>query len=274
MTGQDKTKQETAGLTSTQSFFDLDGETYLGRDPARGPWSPDHCHAGPVAGAIARSIEQSFGPDKALTRLTIDLIRPVPVAGFSVAVQIMRNGRRLATANAVLTGLDGKIAAMATAMLIAPAPQTDIPSGPILRLSRDTTRAAAFPIVTALHDRPFISNFMDILYPEDEDGQPGPTKLWMRTPALVAGETPSSFQRICPLADCGNALSRNGEIAQYNFLNTDLTIVAHRQTDAQWLMSDAVSHWHRNGIGLAEAHISDETGVLATALQSLIIAPQ
>jgi hypothetical protein len=226
-----------------------------------------------VAGAIARSVEQAFGPDRALTRLTIDLIRPVPVAGFTVDVDVTRAGKRLATGNAVLTGLDGKIAATATGMLITPAVETDIPPGPVDAPSMEGATAKGFPIEMAMHKEPFITHFMEILYPPGQNRGPGPTNLWMRTPPLLADEAPSSFQRICPLADCGNAISRNGEIDDFNFLNTDLTIVAHRATTSDWLHSESVSHWHRNGIGLAEARICDENGPVATAMQSLIVAP-
>jgi len=256
-----------------ESFFELDGETYIGLDPARGPWSPDHCHAGPVAGAIARSVECAFGPDRSLTRLTVDLIRPVPVAGFTVDVEVTRKGKRLATGHAVLVGLDGKIAATATAMLISPAPEAGIPNAPNNPPRLEDAMDKGFPIEMAMHDKPYITHFMETLFPPGQDRTPGPTSMWMRVPPLLATEEPSSFQRICPLADCGNAISRNGEITDFKFLNTDLTIVAHRATEADWLHSEAVSHWHRNGVGLAEARISDEAGPVATALQSLIVAP-
>ncbi len=258
---------------TSESFFDLDGRVYLGRAPARGPWSPDHCHAGPVAGAIAHAIETAFGPGKDLTRLTLDLIRPIPVAGFTVDVEITRNGRRLATGSAVLTGVDGRIAATATATLIAPAPETDIPPGPCPRPRLADADEGGFPIDFALHDLPFISDFVKVRLPKGEDTSPGPSSLWMCTPPILAGQAPSSFQRLCPLADCGNAISRNGDIKNFTFLNGDLTIVAHRKTGSDWLLSEAVSHWHRNGIGLAEARISDEDGPLASALQSLIVSP-
>jgi len=254
-----------------QAFFELDGDVYLALPSARGPWSPDHCHAGPVAGAIARSVEHLLGSERHLVRLTIDLIRPVPVAGFRVAVQITRSSRRLATAQAVVQGLDGKTAANATAMLITPAAPVDLPT-----VTEDTPRLAdavegVFLAGARLHDQPFFGDFVQVRYPQGQDDAPGPTRLWMHTPVLVDGETPSPFQRLCPIADCGNAFGRNGEVDQFTFLNTDLTIVCHRPGASDWLLSDARAHWHPGGIGLAEARISDEHGPIATALQSLII---
>ena len=86
------------------AFLRLDDtHVYNGLEATRGPWSVDHCHAGPPAGAIARSVEIVAGPDKLLTRLTLDLIRPIPIAGFRVDVEMQREGRKVSTAAATLT---------------------------------------------------------------------------------------------------------------------------------------------------------------------------
>ncbi len=253
-------------------YFDLTGGVYTGRDPARGPWAPDHCHAGPVAGALARSVEQRLGPDRQLVRLTIDLIRPVPMAGFTVAVEVMREGRRLATAAGELVATDGKVCARATAMLITPGPEHDYPTVPDdVPAAMHMAEPGGFPVSEALHDLPFFTNFVELRYPPGQSQAPGPTTVWMRTPALIAGEDPSPFQRLCPLSDCGNAIGRNADLGRYRFLNTDLTIVAHRPSAEEWMMSTARSHWQGNGIGLAEAHLSDSRGPIATALQSLTL---
>lgn len=257
-----------------ESFFDVEGDAYVGRDPARGPWSAAHCHAGPVAGALARSVERLFGADKQLVRLTIDLIRPVPMAGFEVRAEVTRDGRRLGTASAELMGADGKVCGRATGMLIAGTAAQEYPTVAVQPPApSEAARPGVFPITEALHDQPFFTHFVELRYPDGQDGSPGPGALWLRTPRIVTGEEPSPFQRLCPLADCGNAIGRNGEISDYSFLNTDLTIVAHRASEEDWLLSQALSHWHANGIGLAEAHLSDSKGPLATALQSLVLEP-
>jgi hypothetical protein len=266
--------EQDEGRAMTQdSFFTLDGEHYLARDPARGPWNPDHCHAGPVTAAIAREIERLFGPGKPLVRLTVELIRPVPTAGFAIAAEIARDGRRLATARAVLTGHDGRICANATATLTAPIDLQPPPTAPVRRWSLADARPTTFSFPGRPHDLRCFPDCVETRHPEGQDTAPGPTALWMRTPPLLADETPSAFQRLCPLADCSNAISRNAEATALTFLNTDLTIVMHRASNSDWLLSDAVSHWHGTGIGLAEARLHDEDGPVATAMQSLILQP-
>lgn len=256
------------------AFLKLDDtHVYIGLEPTRGPWAVDHCHAGPPAGAIARSIEIVAGHEKLLTRLTLDLIRPIPMAGFRVDVEMRREGRKVSTAIATLSDLNGKPCVTGTALLIAPTKDQAVPTAPVALLKVADATPGPFPIRKPAHDQPAFGHFMDVRYPEGETPDPGPTKMWMKVLPLVEGEVPSSFQRICPLADSGNATARNAELQQVGFVNPDLTIVAHRQTSADWLLSDGVSHWRANGIGLAEARISDENGPVATALQSVVLTP-
>ena len=256
------------------AFLKLDDEhVYIGLDPTRGPWSTDHCHAGPVAGAIARSIEIVAGPEKLLTRLTMDLIRPIPMAGFRVEAEMRREGRKVSTAAAKLTDLDGKVCVTASAMLIAPTEPQPMPTAPVTPLKVADAEPGLFPVQKTMHGEKAFGHFVEVRYPEGESPDPGPTKMWMKTCALVEGEVLTSFQRICPLADCGNAVSPNTLMQEVGFVNPDLTIVAHRQTHADWLLTDTVSHWRPNCIGLAEARISDDDGPVATALQSLILTP-
>ena len=82
---------------ASQAYFSIDDDgIFVGNDPVRGPWSADHCHAGPVTGLIARAAEAEVGPEKMLTRLTVDLIRPLPLAGLRVAAETKRNTKTLA----------------------------------------------------------------------------------------------------------------------------------------------------------------------------------
>ena len=92
-----------------QAFFRIrDGEWFVGNDGARGPWSADACHAGPVTGLIARALEGTV-TDKQLVRITTDYARPIPLSGFRIDTEITRNGRAAATAAATLIDVDGNL---------------------------------------------------------------------------------------------------------------------------------------------------------------------
>ena len=96
----------------------------------------------------------------------------------------------------------------------------------------------------------------------------------MRALPLLPDETPSGFQRIAPLADCGNAVSRNADLDTFGFLNTDLTILLHRDPVGEWCGSDAVSRWEPTGHGMSDALLFDERGPIGRAIQTLIVSPR
>ena len=61
----------------------------------RGPWYPDHQHAGPPSALICRAIEHAAASDglNNLARLTVNLMRPAPIGECSVEVAADYVGR-------------------------------------------------------------------------------------------------------------------------------------------------------------------------------------
>ena len=262
------------GAAAVPPFFSQTSDgVFAGNPPARGPWSVDHCHAGPVAGLVARAIEQAIGPEKAFMRLTLDLLRPIPMAGIKVVAEVVRDGRTAATAKAHVLDGEGRVCVSATSMHLARAEIGPVPTAPGAAPQRGEARMGGFPMPAGFGGAPCFPNFVEVAYPPGETPEPGPTTLWMRTPPLLAGERPSPMQAICPLADCGNAISRNAEFGGVTFLNSDLTIYMHREPEGGWLGSRAASHWRRTGIGVSEAVIFDQQGPVAAALQTLLLRP-
>ncbi len=242
--------------------------------PARGPWSVNHCHAGPVAGLIARAFEHAL-PEKVLTRMTLDLVRPIPMTGFQITTHVDRDGRTLGQARVKLTDTDGNTCVTGTSMHMARGEFASMPTAPVTPLKRADAVAGPTPLAQGKHGELSFTDFIEVAYPDGVPDDPinstGPAQLWMKTPHLLVDETPSTAQRLCPLADCGNGISRNAGFYDITFMNTDLTIHFHRETDADWFLSDCISHWHRTGIGLAQAVLSDDYGPVATALQTILL---
>ena len=262
-------------LADSPAYFEHIGDGHFRANaPARGPWSVDHCHAGPVAGLIARTVERAL-PEKALTRMTLDLVRPIPMAGFQITMELDREGRTLGQARVKITDMDGNTCVTGSSMHMARGNFTSMPTAPVAPLKRADATAGPTPLARGKHGEQSFTDFIGVAYPDGVPDKPinstGPTKLWMKTPTLLADEIPSTAQRLCPLADCGNGISRNANFYEITFMNTDLTIHFHRETDADWFLSDCVSHWQRTGIGLAQAVLSDDDGPVATALQTILL---
>lgn len=258
---------------ASKAFFSLrDDEWFVGNDGARGPWSADACHAGPVTGLIVRALERVV-EDKQLVRITTDYARPVPMGGFRIETNVTRSGRAAATGSATLTDADGKVCATATSLHLIRSDFDNLPTTRIQGPSRHSATPGVFVAESAHHELPFFRDAIEVAYPPGQSNSPGPTTLWMRTPPLLDNESPSPFQSICPLADCGNGTSRNAELTDATFVNPDLTIVLHRLPESEWLASSAVSFWEPTGIGMSQATLFDDNGPVGFALQTLLIQP-
>jgi hypothetical protein len=266
-------RHSVAGQAVTDSaFFRADGDRIIGNDTARGPWSADACHAGPVTGVIARAAERAV-PDKQLVRLTLSFQRPIPVAGFRVDATVDRAGRAATTAAITLRDLEGRSCVLASSLHLAVYPPEDLPTATVPRPVLADAIKGEFLLRHASHGLPFFGSSVEVAYPPGESGKPGPATTWMRTPAIMQGEQSSPFQTLCPIADCGNGISRNGELSEASFINADLTVTAYRLPESDWLASSAISFWEPNGIGMSQATLFDTRGALGVALQTLIVRP-
>lgn len=259
---------------SKPAFFRTSADgAFVGNDPARGPWSPDHCHAGPVTALITRAAETEVGPDKMLTRLTVDLLRPLPLTGLRVAAETTRHTKTLATTRVTVHDLDDSLCATASTMHLARRNLGPVPDAPSDPVRFDDVVDGPFPIGEMRHDLPCFAHFADVQYPKGGNQGAGPKTIWMHTPAILEGETPSPIQALCPLADCGNGISWNAPTTEMGFMNTDLTVQIHREPVPGWFASQSISHWQPTGVGMSQSVLYDTEGPVGTALQTLILFP-
>lgn len=261
------------GTDGSPAFFREEGGVFFGNDPARGPWSTEHCHAGPVTGLVVRAAEAAAGPEKVLTRLTLDVVRPIPLTGIRVAVEVERASRTLTTTRVEVLDLDRARCVSGTSMHLVRKDLGEVPNvsvdGP------DFTQAEVVPyrLIDGVHGAPNFGHFIDIALPRGTVRAPGPKTIWMRVPPILEGEAPTPIQSICPLADCGNGISWNALPDVLGFMNTDLTLQMHREPVSDWMASEAVSHWQGNGVGMSHSVLYDTQGPVGVALQTLVLHP-
>ncbi|MFC3614295.1 thioesterase family protein [Lutimaribacter marinistellae] len=260
-------------MTAQAYFRQAEDDVFFGNDPARGPWSPDHCHAGPVTGLVARAAELAVGPDKMLTRLTLDVLKPLPLDGLKVVTEVARSTRTLATTRVEVHALDGTLCMTASSMHLVRKDLEDVPTAQVASPDWDEAEQDDSLLIGALHDKPAFGAFVDMAYPKGASRAPGPKTVWMRTPQLLEGEDQSPIQSLCALADCGNGISWNEPPVRFGFMNTDLTLQIHREPESEWLASEALSHWHGTGIGMSHSILHDTKGPVAVALQTLVLHP-
>ncbi len=254
-------------------FTTKDNDWFSPTQHTRGPWDENSCHAGPPTGLLARALELTV-PEQRLMRITVDLIRPIPFSGFRIHAEIVRQGRTVTTSKASLLNSEGNTVVTATGLHIREQREHPFPSHETEIEPFASAQTGLFPIKQTLHGKPaFNGDGVETKYPPGQDDLPGPTIAWLKTVPLLATETPSPFQRMCPMADCGNAFSRNAEPNEVLFVNADLTIVLHRPPEGEWMGSHSKGYWESNGLGLADAMLFDQKGVVGRALQTLLLRP-
>lgn len=252
-------------------------EWFTPTELARGPWDPDGCHAGPPTALVARALERLL-PELRLVRLTVDLAKPIPLAGFHVTAEVAKVGRSSGRSRAAIVDADGDVKATASGLhlLAFDPPLFDAVRGAVSAVRPRLAEAAPgqFPFMPADPTPLGFAHAVQMRYPPGEDHHPGPTTLWMRTVDLFADEESSPFQRMCPLADCGNAFSRHADPDEIGFINPDLTVALHRDPAGEWLGMRSEAVWQPTGIGVVTSALFDDAGPVGTAVQTMILRPR
>jgi len=256
------------------AFYEIDGDRYLATELTRGPWDPGAQHAGPPAALLGREIERlDDAADFQVGRITFEILRSVPIAPLRVSARILRPGKRVQLAEAILSDEAGEPLVRASAWRIRTAP-VDLPPEAAAALApppgpEQGVEVAFFPTGqdvgyhTAMECRFVEGGFLD----------PGPATVWMRMrQPLVAGEAPSPLQRTLVAADVGNGVSATLDYRSFLFINVDLTVHLERMPAGEWVCVDAVTLPQPNGVGTAESVLSDHEGRIGRALQTLLIS--
>ena len=109
-------------MAGPNSFYVPDGPRFSSTPLTRGPWSPDHQHAGPPSALLACLIERTLPPHMLVARVTVEILRPVPIAPVTVSLETLRAGRKVQWQAAQLLGVDGTVLARAHALCIRTTP--------------------------------------------------------------------------------------------------------------------------------------------------------
>lgn len=235
-----------------EAGFLLLGDLLVPSQAAAGPWSDQMVGGRHVAGLCAWAVERELGADQDLrvSRMTIDMFRPVPMGPLRVATRVARSGRRLQLLDVTVLHEDVEVA-RATALLLATSahpepppwgpPENDMPD-PEAMPTRYPMASASWEFRTAAplgHGHP---------------------RAWIRERApMVAGSGASPLVRALAASDFINPLVNSGEDGLH-FINADLTTYLSRYPEGEWIGLDATGHVGADGIAVAAAWLCDEKG--------------
>ncbi len=273
MAGPAPTGVATARVRRMRAFFeDLGDGRFLASPATSGPWDRRHQHGGPPSALLARAIE-GCEPQatQRLARLSVDILRPVPVSELSVSAGVVRSGRRVTLVDAVACA-GGE---------------------PVVRASGWRIERAGDPQPPHVAHRYELPAMGEELAPSDLGGfnpegylaamewrvgrgslaKLGPADVWSRPRIpLLAGEEMSPFCRAVLAADSGSGVSSALDATEWIFINVDLVVALSRDPIGEWILLGSRTTIDPSGTGIAETVLSDGSGPAGRALQTLYVS--
>lgn len=250
------------------AYFVRDGDGFRPTALTIGPWDPQLQHGGPASALLARALEHEAGDEVFIARVTVELLRPLPLSPMEISVRPLRIGRQVMWWDVDLA-VASKHVARATGVgirreaLDVPAPRPNPPS-----MLPDECEVFEFPFFAtdvAYHRSVEIRRIAG-------EWSKGPMKAWMRTrQPLIEGEVMSSLQRTLSIADASNGIAPCLGLGRHVFPNPDLTVYRHRESEGDWLSLDSRSVAEAHGVGWVGSELGDGQGLFGRSSQSLMV---
>ena len=189
------------------AIFRVDGNNVVTSPYAAGPWDPSMQHGSPPAALVVWAAERIPTPvPMRVARVTVDLMRPVPVAPLTIESEVLREGRKIQLC-AVRLCANGVVVVGATVLKIKVQanelpPEADDRAG---RRCRGRTNRGSSPRI--ISSSPFVTG-MSLRAARGRFGVPGPGAIWYRVDRpIVEGSPVSQAMRAMAAADFCNGTS-------------------------------------------------------------------
>jgi hypothetical protein len=252
------------------AIYRVEGDRIITSPNAAGPWDPGMQHGSAPASLVVWAAEAiPTAVPMHIARVTIDLMRPVPVAPLTLQTEVLREGRKIQLCAVRL--LAGPVMVVSATVLKIKTQALSLPPevaevavelpGPD-QAPEEHPSFSSSPFVTGISMRAALGRF----------GVPGPGAIWYRADRpLIEGAAVSQAMRAVVAADFCNGTSAVLDFEQWTFLNADLTVGMAREPVGEWILLDAESWIGPDGAGLAMARLADVNGYFGRAVQSLVI---
>ena len=250
------------------SLYEKDGDVYTPTGYVRGPWSYDHCHGGPPAGRLTTAILNQR-PEMAMTRVTVDIPGPIPIAPVRVETEVLRPGKKITHVAASLVGLDGVRYASAAGWLMRTTedgfPATER-SGSVPTTVEDSTPVA----LNFWGDDPEFSDAIELKAAEGTPFAGGPATAWVKVLVpIVAGEPTHPAAMAATVSDLQNGIAALAHFTELVCANTDVTVYFARNPVGDWISLNSKTNSSGLGLGMTDSLLYDASGFVGTANQSI-----
>ena len=248
----------------TEASFTADGDRLVPSAWARSPWSDEMLNGHHIGGLVAWGVQRDTPePGFHVTRLTVDMVRPVPMRPLRVLTRRVRDGRRLRAVE--VSVVDGDV---------------EVTRGSALLLSRSEHPEG----------QPWTPEPWDVPPPEAIEGSTGGAmsfeirqiaprnggrgRVWMRERVpFVAGEPLTPLLRAALMADFTSPLANMGPDG-LEFINADVTMYLARDPRGEWIGMESAGHLGADGVGVGTAWMHDRDGRIGSCVAAALPDPR
>ncbi len=253
-----------------EAVYRVEADRIIVSPNAAGPWDPRMQHGSAPASLVVWAAERiPTSVPMRIARVTIDLMRPVPLVPLTLRTEVLREGRKIQLC-AVRLLADGVLVVAATVLKVR---NQAIALPPDVREARvELPSPAESPEDPAGFSNSAFVTGMSLRAARGKFGVPGRAAIWYRVDRpLVEGSLISQAMRAVVAADFSNGTSAALDFREWTFLNADLTVSMAREPVGDWVLLDGDSWIGPEGTGLSMANLADERGYFGRAVQSLVI---
>ncbi|MFI9507101.1 acyl-CoA thioesterase domain-containing protein [Nocardia sp. NPDC052566] len=256
-------------MSSTPVFFTTENGYFVPAAQALSLWSERALSGPPICGLVAREFETNcFAPEFVPGRFDVELHRPVPARPLTVGSRIIRDGKRLRSAEATVYA-DGRPAARARLVLLRKSAQ---PPGIVW----SGHRARPIPATGG----PDFPDPGKPLFGSDGHASGWSTSMrdhhdssrkrtWLRRITLIDGEAPTPFVVAAILGEQASFVANWGS-GGVGYINIDVSMVFARLPSSTEMGIEADDHLSADGIAACSATLYDADGPIATSTVSAI----
>jgi hypothetical protein len=263
-----------SGDEINDGVYSEDGEWIVPSNYAQGPWNPDHQNGGAVAGILARAVDIQESPSPMrIARLTIDLMRPVPMRPLKCRAKIVRGGRRIQVVDAWLED-EGVPVARTSALRI----RSDSALAQDAGFADETPpppRPPVEPGVRATRRKiSYLPGWLRAVnYQKTGLAQPGEEgRCWVRLQRpMVSGEPNQPVVRLAAISDFSSGVANALDLGRWVSPNADLSLNILREPEGDWFCIEGRTDISNDGVGQSSARIYDDRGPCARGSATLLV---
>lgn len=256
------------------------GDGFVGTECTRGAWHDDGQSGGAVLALLGHVLEEvrTLTP-MSLTRLTVDIVRPVPVGRpLRITPEVLREGKKIQLVDLVLD-VDGTVLARGRALRIRDLDVRPLDAMPTSTSDRNPSASLPPPEgLGGVEHHPGVADFLLRGAELRRTTEPidGVHATWcrLRVP-VVAGEPVRATSRAALPLDMVNLLGVGLDPARATSINPDVTGHLCRAPIGEWVALTGNTYYdHEVAHGVSMAVMSDAQGAFGVTSTSQILDPR